>query len=157
MAAAVSAVDVDQPAAACLMVSRAALEMIGGFDEDFRPAWFEDVDLCRRIRNHGGRIRYEPGAKFLHHGSYSLGHLSRQDFLEYFHGNQIRYFRKHYGPAAASRAKHLIVIGLLIRSAAFLAAAFFARPPASGESRNASAKACWKTARSISKLSERLS
>jgi GT2 family glycosyltransferase len=157
MAPILSATDVDQPAAACLMVSREALEKIGGFDEDFYPAWFEDVDLCRRIRNCGGRIRYEPGAKFLHHGSYSLGHLSAQDFLESFHRNQIRYFLKHYGPRAASRVKRLIVIGLLIRSAAFLAAAFFIRPHASGESRNASAKAYWKTARSISKLSERLS
>ena len=65
-------VDVDQPAAACLMVSRAALESIGGFDEAFYPAWFEDVDLCRRIRNQGGRIQFQPNACFLHHGGYSL-------------------------------------------------------------------------------------
>jgi N-acetylglucosaminyl-diphospho-decaprenol L-rhamnosyltransferase len=149
---AASAIDVEQPAAACLMVSRAALEKIGGFDENFRPAWFEDVDLCRRIRNHGGRIRYEPGAKFLHQGSYSLGRLSRQDFLETFHGNQIRYFRKHHGPRAASRVKRLVLIGLLMRSAAS-----FVSPPAPGESRKAAAKAFWKAARRISISSEKLS
>ena len=141
--------DVDQPAAACLMVSRAALETIGGFDEEFRPAWFEDVDLCRRIRNHGGRIRYQPEARFLHHGGYSLAHLAPQSFLECFHRNQIRYFRKHHGARNASRVKRLIVTGLLIRSAISIA-----YPLAAHESRTASAKSFWNAARFLSKLNE---
>ena len=141
--------DVDQPAAACLMVSRAALETVGGFDEEFRPAWFEDVDLCRRIRSHGGRIRYQPEARFLHHGGYSLAHLAPQDFLECFHRNQIRYFRKHHGSRTASRVKRLVVAGLLIRSALSIA-----HPLAAHESRAASAKSFWNAARFLSKLNE---
>jgi N-acetylglucosaminyl-diphospho-decaprenol L-rhamnosyltransferase len=113
---AAQAVDVDQPAAACFMVTRQALESMSGFDEAFYPAWFEDVDLCRRIRNQGGRIQYEPNASFLHHGGYSLSRMSLQDFLESFHTNQIRYFGKHYGPKAASRAKRLILLGLFMRA-----------------------------------------
>jgi len=141
--------DVDQPAAACLMVSREALETVGGFDEEFRPAWFEDVDLCRRIRNHGGRIRYQPEARFLHHGGYSLAHLAPQSFLEHFHRNQIRYFRKHHGERAASHVKRLIVAGLLMRSVVSIA-----YPLVPHESRAASAKSFWNAARLISKLSE---
>jgi N-acetylglucosaminyl-diphospho-decaprenol L-rhamnosyltransferase len=141
--------DVDQPAAACLMVSKTALEKIGGFDEDFFPAWFEDVDLCRRIRNQGGRIRYEPEARFLHHGGYSLSQLSWQEFLEIFQRNRILYFRKHHGRRAASRVKHLIVAGLLLRSG--LSLAF---PPAAERSRKASSAAYWKAACRISKLRE---
>jgi N-acetylglucosaminyl-diphospho-decaprenol L-rhamnosyltransferase len=140
--------DVDQPAAACLMVTRTAMDAIGGFDEDFSPAWFEDVDLCRRIRNQGGRIRYEPQAKFLHHGGHSLTQMSRQEFLEIFHRNQIRYFRKHHGVRAAARVRHLIVAGLLLRSGLSLAI-----PAAPGKSRKAAAADYWKAARSISKLS----
>ena len=141
--------DVDQPAAACLMVTRKALETLGGFDEAFYPAWFEDVDLCRRIRNLGGRIRYKPAARFLHHGGYSLSCLSRQDFLEIYHSNQIRYFRKHHGTGAALNAKRLIVAGLMLRSA--LSAIL---PPSSSESRTASVKAFWNAARRIAKLPE---
>jgi len=111
-----TAIDVDQPAAACLMVSGNALEYVGGFDEGFYPAWFEDVDFCRRIRDHGGRILYQPGARFLHHGGYSLHHMARQDFLECFHRNQLRYFRKHHGSHVASRVKRLIVLGMFLRS-----------------------------------------
>jgi N-acetylglucosaminyl-diphospho-decaprenol L-rhamnosyltransferase len=139
------AVDVDQPAAACLMVTRKCMESVGGFDESFRPAWFEDVDLCLRIRNHGGRIQYQPGARFLHHGGYSLGHLSRKDFLEIFHANQIRYFRKHHGYKTAMRVKRWIMLGLAIRSALSLA-----WPPTPGISRAASAKMYWNAARHIS-------
>ncbi len=139
-------IDVDQPAAACLMICRDALEVIDGFDEGFYPAWFEDVDLCRRIRTQGGRIRYQPKARFLHHGGHSLKRLSRQEFLESFHRNQIRYFFKHHGTRSAARVRRLATVGLLLRSA--LSIAF---PLAPGYSRMASARAYWNAARTISR------
>jgi len=114
------AVDVDQPAAACLMVSRAALSSIGGFDEDFRPAWFEDVDLCLRIHQSRGRIQFQPRARFLHQGGYSLDRMPRQDFLKYFHTNQIRYFRKHRGLMVTLYIQKLIIMGLFLRLAGSL-------------------------------------
>ena len=30
-----------------------AWEAIGGFDEQFYPVWFEDVDFCKRLRDMG--------------------------------------------------------------------------------------------------------
>ena len=142
-------VDVDQPAAACLMVSRAALESIGGFDEAFYPAWFEDVDLCRRIRERGGRIQYQPGARFLHHGGYSLGRMSRQDFLETYHTNQIRYFGKHHGPLAATRVRRLILVGLFLRAGLSMI-----HSPVGPVSRVAAAKMFWTVSRHILRLRE---
>jgi N-acetylglucosaminyl-diphospho-decaprenol L-rhamnosyltransferase len=142
------ALDVDQPAAACLMVTRPALESMSGFDEAFYPAWFEDVDLCRRIRNQGGRIQYEPNASFLHHGGYSLGRMSLQDFLESFHTNQIRYFSKHCGPKAAMRVKRLILLGLFIRAVISIF-----HPPAGNIGRAASSKMFRGAARRIMKVS----
>jgi N-acetylglucosaminyl-diphospho-decaprenol L-rhamnosyltransferase len=143
------AVDVDQPAGACLMVSRHALEAVGGFDEAFYPAWFEDVDFCRRIRRQGGRIRYQPEACFLHFGGHSLGQMSRQDFLKSYHRNQIRYFRKHHGARTANRVKRLIALGLFLRS--ILSIAY---PLVPNQSRMASARIYWKTARFISDVCE---
>jgi N-acetylglucosaminyl-diphospho-decaprenol L-rhamnosyltransferase len=146
-----SAIDVDQPAGACLMVARTALETIGGFDEDFRPAWFEDVDLCRRIRNCGGRIQYQPQARFMHHGGYSLDRMSRQDFLEIFHTNQIRYFKKHHGLRAASSVRRLIIMGLALRSILSIV-----RPPVPGIKRSDSAKMFWRATQHIADLRETL-
>jgi GT2 family glycosyltransferase len=110
--------DIDQPAGACLMVRRAMLDRLGGFDERFHPAWFEDVDLCRRIRDLRSRIVYVPDAVFLHHGGYSVGALGREEFLYHFHKNQIRYFRKHHGEAAARAVRRWAIAGMRIRALA---------------------------------------
>jgi len=108
--------DVDQPAAACLMVRRNVLEALDGFDEGFHPAWYEDVDLCRRIRKAGGRILFQPDARFVHHGGVSLSRLRPEEFLKYYHTNQLRYFAKHHGERAARRVRRFAVAGLYLRA-----------------------------------------
>jgi N-acetylglucosaminyl-diphospho-decaprenol L-rhamnosyltransferase len=137
--------DVDQPAAACLMVRRRALKDLGGFDEAFHPAWFEDVDLCRRIHDAGGRILFQPAARFLHQGGASLQRLPWDEFLRCYHGNQVRYFAKHYGPETARRARTVIIVGLRLRSALS-----WLTPIAPGASRARSARIFWRAARQIS-------
>jgi N-acetylglucosaminyl-diphospho-decaprenol L-rhamnosyltransferase len=143
------AVDVDQPAAACLMVSRAALLSIGGFDEAFYPAWFEDVDLCMRMHKSGGRIQFQPQARFLHHGGYSLDRMPRQDFLKHFHKNQIRYFRKHRGLLAALHVQKMITLGLFLRCAASLA-----YPLVKNASRIKSSGIFWSALKNVAKARE---
>lgn len=44
---------VDYCSAACLLLRRDAFLSIGGFDPVFEPAYFEDVDLCIRLRSIG--------------------------------------------------------------------------------------------------------
>ena len=64
--------EVEQPAGACLAITRAAWESVGGFDEQFFPVWFEDVDLCKRLLDSGGKIMYCPAARFRHSGGHSV-------------------------------------------------------------------------------------
>ena len=47
--------------------ARGAFRRLGGFAEDFTPAWFEDVDLCARLAPLG-RCVYWPSARFRHRG-----------------------------------------------------------------------------------------
>ena len=54
------AVEVEQPAAAFWLLRKDAWEAVGGFDEQFRPAWFEDVDFCKRVRAANGRSSIFP-------------------------------------------------------------------------------------------------
>ncbi len=117
--------DVDQPAGACLMVRRSALDSLGGFDESFWPAWFEDVDLCRRIRGAGGRIVFEPRAAFLHHGGVSLRNLDPEDFLRFYYLNLIRYFRKHHGSRGEARVRRLVRTGMILRALLAVSGASF--------------------------------
>lgn len=110
--------DVEQPAAACLLVTRAAFEQLGGMDEGYYPAWFEDVDLCARAKRAGLRIVFEPRAVFPHIGGVSLRTLGMGAFARIFHRNLARYVGLHLGRGALIVLTPCWVVGLLGRAAA---------------------------------------
>ncbi len=107
--------DVEQPAAACLMVRASLFDALGGLDERFSPAWFEDVDFCRRIHAAGFRIRYEPRATFVHHGGVAMRALGLGPFSRIWYGNLARYVRKQQGTLAWLLVRALIAVGMLLR------------------------------------------
>jgi N-acetylglucosaminyl-diphospho-decaprenol L-rhamnosyltransferase len=111
---------VDQPAGACLAVRREAWTNIGGFDERFFPIWFEDVDLCRRLRAHNWKILYSPGASFLHSGGHSVTRLSLGDRQVFWYRNLLRYWRKHESRTAVAGLRAIITLGMGLRSFATL-------------------------------------
>ncbi len=55
---------------AFFLTSQASLKRLDGFDEGYF-LHVEDVDLCRRCREAGGRVLYDPRAGALHYGSTS--------------------------------------------------------------------------------------
>jgi GT2 family glycosyltransferase len=61
---------------ACMLVERRAFEAAGGFDEGFLNS-LEDVDLCLRIGERGGSVRYCPEAVLTHLESASRGRSER--------------------------------------------------------------------------------
>ncbi len=63
--------DVDYVSACSLLVRRSTFERFGGFDEQYFPAYLEDVDLCLSIRAHLGRVLYQPRSVVIHHESQS--------------------------------------------------------------------------------------
>jgi cellulose synthase/poly-beta-1,6-N-acetylglucosamine synthase-like glycosyltransferase len=58
--------------AGCMAIRREVFEAVGGFDERLAIA-FNDVDLCMRIKQAGGRIVWTPSAELYHRESVSLG------------------------------------------------------------------------------------
>jgi lipopolysaccharide biosynthesis protein/GT2 family glycosyltransferase len=52
---------------ACLVMSRAVFDQIGGFNEKDLPKEYSDVDLCLRLREAGYRIVWTPHAELYHH------------------------------------------------------------------------------------------
>jgi GT2 family glycosyltransferase len=58
--------------AACLVVSRAIYDAVGGLDETLTVA-FNDVDFCLRVRGAGYRNVWTPYAELVHHESVSRG------------------------------------------------------------------------------------
>jgi N-acetylglucosaminyl-diphospho-decaprenol L-rhamnosyltransferase len=63
---ATSPIAVDWVSGACFLARRAALESVGGFDEDYFM-YVEDVDLCWRLARAGWATLFVPGAVVVHH------------------------------------------------------------------------------------------
>jgi GT2 family glycosyltransferase len=109
--------DVEQPAAAALLVKREVFESLGGFDPAFTPAWFEDVDLCARILESGYRIRYVPAARASHVGGTTMRALPYDDYLPLYTRNLLRYLRRHAGLPSRALARAALAAGALLRLA----------------------------------------
>ena len=58
--------EVDYGSGACLMIRADLFRQVGGLDESFSPAYYEDVDLCFAAREAGARVVYEPRARVVH-------------------------------------------------------------------------------------------
>jgi GT2 family glycosyltransferase len=106
---------VDQPAAAALMVRRDAYLAVGGFDEQFFPAWYEDVDFCQRLKAKGWDIYFVPEAKFHHDGGYAAALLGAHAFAEAYYRNQLRYATKHFGRPGRLGVRASIAAGMIAR------------------------------------------
>jgi GT2 family glycosyltransferase len=65
--------EVDYCSGAALMVERTTFARLGGFDPIYAPAYFEDSDLCFRLRRIGLKTLYQPLAQVIHHEGMSHG------------------------------------------------------------------------------------
>ena len=105
--------DVECLLGAALLCRTADARALGGFDESV-PLYLDDMDLCKRLGEGGGALRYVSGAEVLHH--YSTSTRKQPPALIKRLGLQAtyRYFLKHRGPGYA-RAYIAIVaaVGLL--------------------------------------------
>ena len=107
--------DVEQPAAACLLIRRAAFDAVGGFDTRFHPAWFEDVDFCRRLSAAGWRVRYAAAAEVVHEGGVAMRALGLGSFSTIWYRNLLRYVAIHGSVPARLLIRPLLILGMLLR------------------------------------------
>ncbi len=59
--------DVDFCSGAFLLTRRALFEALGGFDEHYAPAYYEETDYCVRLWEAGYRVVYEPDCAIMHY------------------------------------------------------------------------------------------
>ena len=84
---------IDWVSGACLLARCAALESVGGFDENFFM-YFEDNDLCYRLRQAGWKIFYNPQVTITHFGGASLAQNKTR--TQYYDASLRYFYRKHY-------------------------------------------------------------
>lgn len=85
--------DVANVSAAALFVRRSAFRSVGGFDSRFFM-YFEDVDLCRRMRASGWGVELEPRCRVVHLGGSSTMNTPGRRKSLYYESQQL-YFELH--------------------------------------------------------------
>ena len=65
--------ETDYCSGACIAMPRTLWNQLGGFDESYAPAYYEDTDLAFRMRAIGWKVYYQPQAVVVHHEGKSNG------------------------------------------------------------------------------------
>jgi N-acetylglucosaminyl-diphospho-decaprenol L-rhamnosyltransferase len=107
--------EVEQPAGAFLMLRREAWQAVDGFDEGFRPVWFEDVDFLKRIHDAGFGVRYRPGAVARHRGAHSVSKVPGKFREFYWYANLLRYNSKHFHSTGRLAVSAAVMAGCVLR------------------------------------------
>ena len=102
---------------AVVLLRVAMLADIGTFDPRFF-LYFEETDLCRRLRDRGHSVAFCPAAHATHqHGASTRQTSVRQ--VEYYL-SYVRYFRKHHRRGAATILRAAVATTALARMAALV-------------------------------------
>ena len=108
--------EAEQPPGAFLMFRREVWQRLGGFDTQFYPLWFEDVDFCKRARDLGLKIRYVPRVTARHRGGHSIARLEWSCREVYWYVSLLRYAWKHFRPPGYRRVTAAVMLGSMFRT-----------------------------------------
>jgi hypothetical protein len=98
------------------MIRRDAWEKLNGFDENFYPLWFEDVDFLKRASDHHYRIRFVPESVAKHTGGHSIQKISLEFRQFYWYGSLFKYAGKHFSPGEQKLVCLSVIFGSMLRS-----------------------------------------
>jgi hypothetical protein len=116
---------VDWVSGACLMMRREAVEDVGYLDERFFMYW-EDADLCWRMRQRGWEVIYDPRVRVVHLvGASSDGALLRCTVE--FHRSAYRLYRKYVTRRTAHPLNLVAAAGLTARALVLMSTRSVAR------------------------------
>jgi len=102
--------NVDYCSGAFLITPRRLWEQLGGFDEAYLPAYYEEADYCMRLWDSGYRVVYEPDAIIVHYEFASSVSTARAiqlqaDHQRIFAEHHKAVLPKHYAPGIANTLK----------------------------------------------------
>ena len=105
--------DVEQLMGAALMVRKSVLDEVGGMDERFFM-YYEEVDLCYRIKQAGWRVVFLPQADITHLGGRSSEQVPVEKQLMAM-TSLLKFFRKHRGKSMTAVFNCIFKPAIIIR------------------------------------------
>lgn len=95
-----SVVPVDIVLGSCLMIRGDLARRLGFFDEGF-AFYYEEVDLCQRVRQAGQAVVLACDHTVVHHHAQSSAAMSDRQRLRHLHAGYARFVAKHRSPLKA--------------------------------------------------------
>jgi len=112
--------EVDQPMGAALLVRKEVIERVGMLDENI-TFWFDEVDWCRRIKDAGWKIFFDPGSLIYHYKNKGFsqwkGLRKSLNAASIWRWSRNYYFTKHHGRLSALAVKALDLLQIIIVAA----------------------------------------
>lgn len=86
--------ETDYISGASIMISKELWEQVGGFDEVFAPAYYEDADLAFEVRRRGKKVYYQPDSVVVHFEGISNGREVTEGIKKHQLLNREKFIRK---------------------------------------------------------------
>lgn len=96
--------EVDYCSGASLLVRKEIFDCLGGFDERYAPAYYEDADLCFGVRSLGFKVVYQPMSRVVHYEGITAGTDIESGYKRYQELNRSKFVEKW---REVLRAEHL--------------------------------------------------
>jgi GT2 family glycosyltransferase len=86
--------EVDYISGASIIVRKSLWDNIGGFDERFSPAYYEDTDLAFELRKLGYKVVYQPKSVVIHFEGISNGKNIKLGIKQFQEVNKYKFYKK---------------------------------------------------------------
>ena len=86
--------EVDYCSGAAILIRRQLFDHLGGFDQRYRPAYYEDTDLAFQVREQGQQVLYQPAAQVVHFEGITSGTDTTSGVKKYQVVNQDKFVQR---------------------------------------------------------------
>ncbi len=97
------------------MVKRGLLSDLGGFDESYSFGWFDQLEMCRKMRQHGCPVYYDPESIFSSTRRQPLvNRMLAQRYVD-FYNDESRFVRREFGFWRSQVFRMMLAVGMVMR------------------------------------------
>lgn len=114
---------VENVSGACMLIRRDTFQTLGGFDERFF-LYYEEIDFCKRVKQKGYKIYYNPDLEVIHFAAKSSSN-DPEVFFFHLYRSKLLYIKKHFSNPFYLISLVLVIVGLFLRAiVSFIAGCF---------------------------------